>query len=138
MPLSALQQAPPPLRDAVLKGTPGTARLLSSGGAYTVVLVVGKDPAGQKDLSMPDVKTAISQGLRNRREQLLRSAYISHLRNGAVIDVYGCQMWLRSKESFVIAVRSSFRCRACRMHLRQREHPAYGLRVRFDEIRYAT
>ena len=85
VPLSALQQAPPPLRDAVLKGTPGAARLLNSGGAYTVVLVVAKDPAGQKDLSMPEVKDAISQGLRNRREQLLRAAFIASTRNDTVV-----------------------------------------------------
>jgi peptidyl-prolyl cis-trans isomerase SurA len=83
--LSQLQQAPPPLRDAVLKGTPGTARLLSSGGAYTVVLVVAKDPAGQKDLGMPEVKQAITQGLRTRREQLLRAAYLSTVRSEAVV-----------------------------------------------------
>lgn len=83
--LSQLQQAPQPLRDAVLKSTPGTARLLSAGGAYTVVLVVGKDPAGQKDPSMPPVKESITQALRSRREQLLRTAYLSTVRSEATI-----------------------------------------------------
>ena len=85
VPLSALQKAPPQLREAVLTATPGSARLLSGGGAYTVVLVVAKDPAGQKDLGMPEVKTAISQGLRNRREQLLRAAFLGAIRNDAVV-----------------------------------------------------
>jgi peptidyl-prolyl cis-trans isomerase SurA len=85
VPLSALKQAPPALQEAVLKGTPGSARLLSGGGAHTVVLVVAKDVAGQKDLSMPDVKTAITQGLRNRREQLLRAALLGAIRNDAVV-----------------------------------------------------
>jgi hypothetical protein len=49
------------------------------------VLVVAKDVAGQKDLSMPDVKTAITQGLRNRREQLLRAAFLGAIRNDAVV-----------------------------------------------------
>jgi peptidyl-prolyl cis-trans isomerase SurA len=83
--LSALQQAPPQLRDAVLSGTPGSARLLSSGGAYTVVLVLGKDAAGQKDPSMPEVKQAISQALRGRREQLLRTAYLDAIRSDASV-----------------------------------------------------
>jgi peptidyl-prolyl cis-trans isomerase SurA len=85
VPLSALQKAPPQLREAVLKGTPGTARLLSGGGAHTVVLVLAKDAAGQKDLSIPEVKAAITQGLRDRREQLLRAAFLGEIRNGAVV-----------------------------------------------------
>jgi peptidyl-prolyl cis-trans isomerase SurA len=83
--LSQLQQAPPQLRDVVLKATPGTAKLLSAGGAHTVVLVLGKDPAGQKDPSMPQVKDAITQALRSRREQLLRTAYLSTVRSEATI-----------------------------------------------------
>jgi peptidyl-prolyl cis-trans isomerase SurA len=86
VPLSALKQAPQQLRDAVLKGTPGAARVVSANGGYTVVLVVAKDTAGQKDLSMPEVKQAISQGLRNRREQLLRAAFLSAIRNDAVVS----------------------------------------------------
>jgi peptidyl-prolyl cis-trans isomerase SurA len=85
VPVSALQQAPPALRDAVLKGTVGNARLLSGNGAHTIVLVAGKDPAGQKDLTTPGVKDSITEGLRGRREQLLRAAYLSSLRNDAVI-----------------------------------------------------
>jgi peptidyl-prolyl cis-trans isomerase SurA len=85
VPLSALQQAPPPLRDAVLKATPGAARLVSANGGHTIVLVVGKDTAGQKDPSMPEVKQAISQGLRNRREQLLRAAFLGSVRSDAVV-----------------------------------------------------
>jgi len=85
VPLSALQRAPQPLREAVLKGTPGSARLLSGGGAFTVVLVVAKEAAGQKDLSMTEVKTAITQGLRNQREQLLRAAFLGAIRNDAVV-----------------------------------------------------
>jgi peptidyl-prolyl cis-trans isomerase SurA len=83
--LSALQQAPPQLREAVLTAKPGSARLLSGGGAHTVVLVVGKDVAGQKDLSMPEVKAGITQGLRSRREQLLRAAFLGSIRNDAVV-----------------------------------------------------
>jgi peptidyl-prolyl cis-trans isomerase SurA len=85
VPVSSLQRLPPQLRDAVLKGTPGSARLMAGGGAYTVVLVVAKDAAGQKDLSMPEVKDAITQGLRNRREQLLRAAFLGTIRNDAVV-----------------------------------------------------
>ncbi len=86
VPLSALQQAPPQLRDAVLKGKIGSARLLNVNGAYTVMVVLAKDPAGQKDLSMPEVKQAITEGLRSRREQVLRAAFLGAIRNGAVVE----------------------------------------------------
>ena len=85
VPISALQQAPPALRDAVLKTAPGSVRVVSNGGAHTIVLFVAKDTAGQKDPSMPAVKEAITGALRGRREQLLRAAYLTDLRNGAEV-----------------------------------------------------
>ncbi len=86
VPLSALQKAPPPLRDTVLKLSPGSARVVNLNGGYTVVTVLGKDAAGQKDPGMPEVKAAISQALRDRREQLLRAAFLGTIRNGAVVE----------------------------------------------------
>jgi peptidyl-prolyl cis-trans isomerase SurA len=86
LPVSAVQKSPPQLRDAVLTATPGSARVIGADGGYAIVVVLGKDTAGQKDLRTPGVKDAISQSLRARREQLLRSAYITSLRNGAVIE----------------------------------------------------
>jgi peptidyl-prolyl cis-trans isomerase SurA len=86
MPVSAVQQYPPQLRDAVLTAVPGSAKVIGANGGYAIVVVLGKDPAGQKDLGTPGVKDAIGQSLKARREQLLRSAYISSLHNGAVIE----------------------------------------------------
>jgi peptidyl-prolyl cis-trans isomerase SurA len=85
VPLSALQKVPPQLRDTVLKLSPGSARVVNMNGGYTVVTVVGKDAAGQKDPGMPEVKAAISQALRERREQLLRAAFLGAIRNDAVV-----------------------------------------------------
>jgi parvulin-like peptidyl-prolyl isomerase len=86
VPVSALRQAPPALRDAVFKSAPGTVQLVSQGGAHTIVLTVARDSAGQKDLSMPSVKEAISQTLKGRKEQLIRAAYLTALRNDAKVD----------------------------------------------------
>jgi peptidyl-prolyl cis-trans isomerase SurA len=86
IPISRLQQAPPALRDAVLKSEPGSVRVVSNAGAHTIVLFVAKDTAGQKDPSMPAVKEAITNGLRGRREQLLRAAYLTAIRNDAKVD----------------------------------------------------
>ncbi len=86
IPLSVVQKYPPRLRDAVLNANPGSAKAIGDGNGFVIVLVLGKDSAGQKDLGTPGVKDAISQSLKSRREQLLRSAYINALRNGAVIE----------------------------------------------------
>ena len=85
VPLSALKQAPPPLRDAVLKTAPGMANLVSAGGAHTIVMVVAHELAGQRDLSMPAVRESITETLRTRREQLLRTAYLTAVRGDAQV-----------------------------------------------------
>jgi peptidyl-prolyl cis-trans isomerase SurA len=85
VPVSALKRAPQPLQDAVLKSTPGTVSNVSLGGGHTLVLFVAKDEAGQKDPSMPAVREGINQTLRGRKEQLLRAAYLSAVRNDAVV-----------------------------------------------------
>ncbi len=87
VPISALRQpqVAPALRDAVLNSQPGSVRMVSIGGGHTIVLVVAKDTAGQKDPSMPQVKDAISTTLRGRREQLMRAAYVTSLRNDAEV-----------------------------------------------------
>lgn len=85
VPLSAVQRTPPALRDAVLKATPGTVSTVSMGGGHTLVLLVAKEAAGQRDPSMPEVREAITGTLRGRKEQLLRAAYVSAIRNDAVV-----------------------------------------------------
>jgi peptidyl-prolyl cis-trans isomerase SurA len=88
VPLSALRQAPPPLRDAVLKASPGTVNVVSAGGAHTIVLVLAHEKAGQRDLSMPTVRERITETLRGRKEQLLRAAYLTTARTDARIVNY--------------------------------------------------
>ena len=88
VPLSAIKQAPPALRDAALKVTPGTARVVSQGGAHTIVFVVAHETAGQRDLSTPKVREQITATLRGRKEQLLRAAYLTAARTDADVVNY--------------------------------------------------
>lgn len=81
--VSQLRQAPPALRDAVLKAQPGTANRVSMDGGHTIVLVLGKQQAGQRDPSMPEVKDGIANTIKSRREQLLRAAYLEAVRDKA-------------------------------------------------------
>lgn len=88
VPLSRIRQAPPQLRDAVLKSNPGDVHTMSGSGIAQIVLVVAKETAGQRDLSTPAVREGIITTLRGRREQLLRTAYLTALRSDArVVNV---------------------------------------------------
>jgi peptidyl-prolyl cis-trans isomerase SurA len=97
VPMSRLKQAPSALRDAVVNKTPGTVNLASAGGAYTLVLVVAHEPAGQRDLSTPGMRERISETLRARKEQLLRMAYLTAIRNDANVVNYLARQLVESK-----------------------------------------
>jgi peptidyl-prolyl cis-trans isomerase SurA len=88
VPVSAVKQAPPPLRDAVLQMAPGKARVVNQGGARTIVFVVAQERAGQRDLSTPGVRQQITDTLRGRREQVLRTAYLTAARTDARVVNY--------------------------------------------------
>ena len=50
--------------------------------------MISKEPAGQRELSDPQVQTSIRDMLRNRKEQLLRSAYLIEARDEAHVTNY--------------------------------------------------
>jgi peptidyl-prolyl cis-trans isomerase SurA len=88
VPMSAIKQASPLLREAALKTSVGAARVVSENGVLTILFVVSKEPAGQRDLSTPGVRDRIIAGLRTGREQLLRSAYLASARSDAKVENY--------------------------------------------------
>jgi parvulin-like peptidyl-prolyl isomerase len=97
--VSSLKQAPPPLRDAVLGKTPGSVNVASGGGAYTLVLVIAHEQAGQRDLSTPGVRDRITEALRSRKEQLYRTAYLTAARSDANVVNYLARRLMESKGS---------------------------------------
>ena len=88
VPVSRLKQAPPALRDAVLNKAPGSVNVAAANGAYTLVLVVAHEAAGQRDLSTPGMRERITETLRGRKEQLLRMAYLTAARSDAQVVNY--------------------------------------------------
>jgi peptidyl-prolyl cis-trans isomerase SurA len=88
VPVSRLRQAPPPLRDAVLNKAPGSVNVVNAGGAYTIVLVVSHEAAGQRDLSTPGVRDQIRDTVKARKEQLYRAAYLTAVRSDATVVNY--------------------------------------------------
>lgn len=94
---SALGRVPPQLRDAVLQSEPGMVKIVTAGGAHTLVLLVGREAAGQRELSDPTVKDNIRNSLRQRKEQVLRSAYIAAARSESKIVNYLAQQIVDSQ-----------------------------------------
>ena len=98
VPVSRIKQAPPTLRDAILNKAPGTVTVVSQNGAHTIVLVVAHELAGQRDLSMPEVRQRIVDTLRGRKEQLLRSAYLIDVRTNAKVVNYLARRVVESQQ----------------------------------------
>jgi peptidyl-prolyl cis-trans isomerase SurA len=55
---------------------------------YSIIKLIAREPAGQRELGDPRVQAAIRQQLRDRREQLLKAAYYEVVRNDAKVDNY--------------------------------------------------
>ena len=57
-------------------------------GGYAIFQLISKEPAGQHDVSEPQVQQRIRQGLHDARSQLLKSAYLEMLRDQAKVENY--------------------------------------------------
>jgi len=55
---------------------------------YMILELISKDPAGQHELSEPQVQQRIRQGLHDARSQLLKGAYFEMLRDQAKVENY--------------------------------------------------
>ena len=97
VPISALKQSAEPLRNAVIGQKPGTVNVVSAGGIYTIVAVIAHEPAGERGLSTPGVKDGITQTLKERKEQLLRTAYLSAARGDAAVVNHAARRVLESQ-----------------------------------------
>jgi peptidyl-prolyl cis-trans isomerase SurA len=92
LPMSAFDKSSPELRKLLLAMQPGQiSPILPSPGAFRILKVISKEPAGQRDLNDPRVQQTIRDGLRGRKEQLLRNAYYEIARNEAKIVNYYAQ-----------------------------------------------
>ena len=97
VPVSALKRIAPALREAVMKSASGAVTAVKVNGTHTLVLVMGLEKAGQRDLSMPQVRESIVTNLRARKEQLLRAAYVTALRTDAEVVNYFARRLVESQ-----------------------------------------
>jgi peptidyl-prolyl cis-trans isomerase SurA len=88
VPVSRLRQLAQPLRDAVLNKPAGSVSVANLGAAYTLVLVVSHEEAGQRTLSTPGMRERITETLRGQKAQLRRLAYLAVIRTDAKVVNY--------------------------------------------------
>lgn len=89
---SALEKANADLRKLVMSLAPGqTSRPIKTQEGYSILKVISKEPAGQRELNDPNVQQRIREQLLNRKDQLLKAAYYEVLRNEAKVTNYYAQ-----------------------------------------------
>ncbi len=89
VPESALVNADAETRRAIMTLLPGQVSMpIKTPVGYRILKVMAREPAGQRELNDPKVQQDIRQTLRNRKEQLLRNAYVDACRNEAKVTNY--------------------------------------------------
>ncbi len=95
---SSLNKSDPELKRTILAMKPGeTSRPIQiKDGTYSILKLVAKEPAGDRQFTDPQVQQAIRDALRSRKEQLLRSAYLIEARDDAHVTNYLARQVLES------------------------------------------
>jgi peptidyl-prolyl cis-trans isomerase SurA len=89
VPESALNQSDPMLKKMVMGMKPGQlSPPLALKDGYRILKLVTRESPGQRNISDPQVQQTIRDTLRNRKEQLLRSAYLAIARDEARVRNY--------------------------------------------------
>jgi peptidyl-prolyl cis-trans isomerase SurA len=89
VPESALNQSDPALKKMVMGMKPGqVSPALQLKDGYRILKLVARESPGQRGISDPQVQQTIRDTLRNRKEQLLRAAYLAIARDEARVANY--------------------------------------------------
>jgi peptidyl-prolyl cis-trans isomerase SurA len=97
VPESSLSQSDPALKKTVLALKPGqTSGVIALRDSYRILKLVAKEAPGQRSLSDPPVQQSIRDNIRNRKEQLLRAAYLAVVRSDAKVTNNLAQQVLES------------------------------------------
>jgi peptidyl-prolyl cis-trans isomerase SurA len=105
---SALNQGNPALKRAVMALKPGeTSGIIRLKGSYRIVKLIARLSPGQRKLSDPQVQQSIREALRDRKEQLLRTAYLATLRDQAHITNFLARQILATGANLPVAAAGS-------------------------------
>jgi len=105
VPESSLSQSDPALKKTVLSLKPGqTSGVIVLRDSYRILKLVAKEAPGQRELSDPTVQQSIRDNIRNRKEQLLRAAYLAVARNDAKVTNYLAQQVVETSGKLPVVV----------------------------------
>lgn len=105
VPESSLSQSDPALKKMVLSLKPGQiSSIIALRDSYRILKLVAKEAPGQRELSDPSVQQSIRDNIHNRKEQLLRAAYLATARNDAKITNYLAQQIVESAGKLPVVV----------------------------------
>jgi peptidyl-prolyl cis-trans isomerase SurA len=92
VPESSLNQSDPALKRVVVGLKVGeVSPIIQLKDGYHILKLMAKEAPGQREISDPQVQQSIRDTLRNRKEQLLRAAYMAEARDGAKVTNYLAQ-----------------------------------------------
>jgi peptidyl-prolyl cis-trans isomerase SurA len=97
--LHSPKQDNPDLSRIVLAMRPGGVSQVfrTKEGNYRILKLLGREAAGQRTLSDPQVQQTIRETLRSRKEQLLRAAYIAIARDESRVENYFARQVLEAQ-----------------------------------------
>jgi peptidyl-prolyl cis-trans isomerase SurA len=105
VPESSLSQSDPALKKAVMSLKAGqVSGVIVLRDSYRILKLVSKEAPGQRDMNDPAVQQSIRDNIRNRKEQLLRAAYLAVARNNAKINNYLAQQVVESAGKLPVVV----------------------------------
>ena len=108
VPESALNQSDPALKRTVLGLKPGqVSPVIALKDNYRILKLVGRDAPGQRSISDRQVQQNIRDTLRNRKEQLLRAAYLAIAREEARVTNYLAEQVIESAGKLPDAAKST-------------------------------
>ncbi|HJY88274.1 MAG TPA: peptidylprolyl isomerase [Candidatus Acidoferrales bacterium] len=107
VPESALSQSEPALKKTVLALHPGqVSGVIALRDSYRILKLVAREAPGQRELNDPKVQQSIRDTLRNRKEQLLRAAYLAVARDQARVVNYLARQVIESVGKVPTAVKT--------------------------------
>ena len=109
VPESALNQSDPLLKKTVMGMKAGqVSQPLSLKEGYRILKLVTRESPGQRNIADPQVQQTIRDTLRNRKEQLLRSAYLAIARDEARVRNYLAEQVIEAAGKLPEAAKSEF------------------------------
>jgi peptidyl-prolyl cis-trans isomerase SurA len=101
-------QTDPVLKKAVLSLKPGqVSQPIVLKDSIRILKLVAREAAGQRGINDPQVQQTVRDTLRNRKEQLLKSAYLAVARDDAHVNNYLAQQVVESAGKLTDAAKTS-------------------------------